>query len=163
MRLMDRSITVAAPRARRSASPAGSIARSGRWPTPGTSSGRELRSSPVCARTNTSPNPIWRSHDPLMSGSWLRQMGFGDVFVLAQTGDERSSRPDEVPGVGQRPDLAIDPAGLADLLARGAATVIDLSISRIYRRGHIPGAWFAIRARLEQALNAVPARESFVL
>src|SRR5437660_920319 len=47
--------------------------------------------------------------------------------------------------------------------ARGAATVIDLSISRIYRRGHIPGAWFAIRARLEQALKAVPARESFVL
>ena len=99
----------------------------------------------------------------LMSGSWLRQMGFRDVFVLAQTGDERSPRPDEVPGVGQRPDLAIDPAGLAALLARGAATVIDLSLSRTYRRGHIPGAWFAIRARLEQARKLVPARECFVL
>src|SRR5262249_16818472 len=73
----------------------------------------------------------------LMSGSWLRQMGFRDVFVLAQKGEERESRADDVPGLGQRPDLAIDPAGLADLLAHGSATVIDLSLSRTYRRGHI--------------------------
>jgi rhodanese-related sulfurtransferase len=99
----------------------------------------------------------------LMTGSWLRQMGFRDVFVLAQTGDERDARPDDVPGLGRRPDLAINPPGLASLLARGAATVIDLSLSRTYRRRHIPGAWFAIRARLDQALKAVPARECFVL
>jgi rhodanese-related sulfurtransferase len=99
----------------------------------------------------------------LMTGSWLRQMGFRDVFVLAQTGDERGPPVADVPGLGQRPELAIDPAALADLIARGAATVIDLSLSRTYRRGHIPGAWFAIRARLEQALGTVPAREYFVL
>ncbi|HEV2956052.1 MAG TPA: rhodanese-like domain-containing protein [Xanthobacteraceae bacterium] len=99
----------------------------------------------------------------LMTGSWLRQMGFRDVFVLAQAGEERGSRPDEVPGLGQRPELAIDPTGLADLVARGAATVIDLSLSRTYRRAHIPGAWFAIRARLKQALAVVPAGECFVL
>ena len=99
----------------------------------------------------------------LMTGSWLRQMGFRDVFVLVQAGEERGSSPDDVPGLGQRPELAIDPAGLADRLARGAAAVIDLSLSRTYRREHIPGAWFAIRARLEQALHAVPACECFVL
>jgi rhodanese-related sulfurtransferase len=99
----------------------------------------------------------------LMTGSWLRQMGFHDVFVLALTGEERSSPPDDVPGLGQRPELAIDPAGLAALLARGVATVIDLSLSRTYRRGHIPDAWFAIRARLKQALDVVPAHECFVL
>jgi rhodanese-related sulfurtransferase len=99
----------------------------------------------------------------LMTGSWLRQMGFRDVFVIAQTGAERGALPDEVPGLAQRPDLAIDPARLADLLARGAATVIDLSLSRTYRRGHVPGAWFAIRARLDRAIKAVPARECFVL
>jgi rhodanese-related sulfurtransferase len=98
-----------------------------------------------------------------MTGSWLRQMGFRDVFVLAQTGEERGARADDVPGLRQRPDLALDPAQLADLLARGAATAIDLSLSRTYRRGHIPGAWFAIRARLDQALKGVPARECFVL
>jgi rhodanese-related sulfurtransferase len=99
----------------------------------------------------------------LMTGSWLRQMGFRDVFVLARTGDERSAPADDVPGLDQRPELAIDPAALAELIARGAATVIDLSLSRTYRRGHIRGAWFAIRARLKQALGAVPAREYFVL
>jgi rhodanese-related sulfurtransferase len=99
----------------------------------------------------------------LMTGSWLRQMGFRDVFVLAQRGDERGSRPDDVPGLGQRPELAIDPAGLADLVARGAATIVDLSLSRTYRRGHIPGAWFAIRARLDKALAAVPRRDCMVL
>ena len=31
-------------------------------------------------------------------------------------------------------------------------TVIDLSTSPHYRRGHIPGAWFAIRSRLDRAL-----------
>jgi rhodanese-related sulfurtransferase len=99
----------------------------------------------------------------LMTGSWLRQMGFRDVFVLAQTGAERRPPADDVPGLDQRPEFAIDPAALAGLIARGAATVIDLSLSRTYRRGHIPGAWFAIRARLKQALGAVPAREYFVL
>ena len=99
----------------------------------------------------------------LMTGSWLRQMGFRDVFVLAQKGEERGSPTEDVPGLAQRPELAIDPAGLADLLARGTATVIDLSLSRTYRRGHIPGAWFAIRARLKQALETVPVREYLVL
>jgi len=99
----------------------------------------------------------------LMTGSWLRQMGFHDVFVLVKAGEERGLPPDDVPGLGQRPDRAIDPAGLAGLLARGAATVIDLSLSRTYRRGHIPGAWFAIRARLDQALKLIPPRECFVL
>jgi 3-mercaptopyruvate sulfurtransferase SseA len=85
------------------------------------------------------------------------------VFVLAQAGEERGSPRDNVPGLGRRPDLAIDSAGLAALLARDAVTVIDLSLSRTYRRAHIPGAWFAIRARLERALGVVPSRECFVL
>ena len=99
----------------------------------------------------------------LMTGSWLRQMGFRDVFVLAQAGVERAAPAADVPGLGQRPELAIDPAGLAELLVHDAATVLDLSLSRTYRRGHIAGAWFAIRARLGQALGVVPAREYFVL
>jgi len=99
----------------------------------------------------------------LMTASWLRQMGFRDVFVLAQSGAERAAPRDDVPGLGQRPDLAIDAAGLADLRARGTATVIDLSLSRTFRRGHIPGAWFAIRARLDRAIKAVPASDCFVL
>jgi rhodanese-related sulfurtransferase len=99
----------------------------------------------------------------LMTASWLRQMGFRDVFVLAQAGAERGQPVEPVPGLDRRPQLAIDATGLVDLLARDAATVIDLSLSRAYRRGHIAGAWFAIRARFKQALAVIPARECFVL
>ena len=42
-------------------------------------------------------------------------------------------------------------------------TVIDLSLSPHYRRGHIPGAWFAIRARLDRALPKIPLRPMIVL
>jgi 3-mercaptopyruvate sulfurtransferase SseA len=41
--------------------------------------------------------------------------------------------------------------------------VIDLSLSRAYRRAHIPGAWFAIRSRLERSLAVIPPREQWVL
>ena len=99
----------------------------------------------------------------LMTASWLRQMGFRDVSVLAQVGSERGWPADDVPGLDQRPEVAIDAAGLANLVARNAATVIDLSLSRTYRRGHIAGAWFAIRARLKEALAVMPAAECFVL
>ena len=42
-------------------------------------------------------------------------------------------------------------------------TVIDLSTSPHYRRGHIPGAWFAIRGRLDRALPKIPLRPMVVL
>src|SRR6202030_3928181 len=59
----------------------------------------------------------------LMTASWLRQMGFRDVSVLAQAGNERGSPADDVPGLGRRPELAIEAAGLADLVARNAVTI----------------------------------------
>jgi 3-mercaptopyruvate sulfurtransferase SseA len=43
------------------------------------------------------------------------------------------------------------------------AVVVDLALSRQHRQGHIPGAWFAIRARLAEALEKVPAAGELVL
>ena len=56
----------------------------------------------------------------------------------------------------------LDTLGLAHL-ARNEATVIDLSLSREYLSAHIPGAWFAIRARLEQYIQREPLRRNVVL
>ena len=42
-------------------------------------------------------------------------------------------------------------------------TVVDLSRSPAYRKGHIPGAWFAIRTRLAQALAKIPMNGELVL
>jgi rhodanese-related sulfurtransferase len=39
-------------------------------------------------------------------------------------------------------------------------TVIDLSLSRDYRKGHITGAWFAIRSRLMQSIGKIALPES---
>jgi rhodanese-related sulfurtransferase len=58
---------------------------------------------------------------------------------------------------------AIDLASFGDMFARHAVTVADLSPSRDYLKEHIPGAWFAIRTRLERALDKIPLRDTLVL
>ena len=99
----------------------------------------------------------------VMTASWLRQMGWKDVFILAEAGTEAGVPPAPVLGVEPPATSRIDCEKLAALLKRDAATVIDLSLSPNYRNGHIPGAWFAIRSRLAQALPKIPARGDVVL
>jgi rhodanese-related sulfurtransferase len=99
----------------------------------------------------------------LMTASWLKQMGFADVFVFCEAGAETVAPAAPLLGDPPPPELAIDCAGLAALIAREEATVVDLSLSRDYRAAHIPGAWFAIRARLAQALAKIPLRGTLVL
>jgi rhodanese-related sulfurtransferase len=91
----------------------------------------------------------------LMTGAWLRQMGWKDVFALAASGTEAGWPAAPVLGVAERPDARLDPAALAALIERREATVIDLSLSREYMKGHIPGAWFAIRSRLDRAVSKI--------
>src|SRR5262245_1239461 len=97
----------------------------------------------------------------VMTASWLRQMGWSDVFVLGEAGHEAGRPP--TPILGSAPPLRIDCAGLAELVARDAATIVDLSLSRDYFKAHIPGAWFAIRSRLALALAKIAPRGTLVL
>jgi rhodanese-related sulfurtransferase len=99
----------------------------------------------------------------MMTASWLRQMGFADVFVLVASGTETTVPAFPILGETERPEQRIDAAELARLLDDGAATVIDVSPSRDYRRGHIPGAWFAIRSRLDRALPHIGPQGTVVL
>ncbi len=99
----------------------------------------------------------------LMTGSWLRRMGWKDVFVLAESGRATGWAENPVLGPDPMPELRIDCAELTDLLAHDEATVVDLSLSRGYLAGHIPGAWFAIRSRLAHALARIPLRGALVL
>ena len=57
----------------------------------------------------------------------------------------------------------IGPGQLSSLIAQEGATVIDLSTSPHYRRGHIPGAWFAIRGRLDRAAKKIHITGTLVL
>src|SRR6516162_8665934 len=88
-----------------------------------------------------------------MTASWLRRMGWDAAVLdggLAGVDLERgvsALRSEIFPLAGPEPATA-QPAE-----ARASSPVIvDLSPSRRHREGHIPGAWFAIRARLAQAL-----------
>ncbi len=96
----------------------------------------------------------------VMTASWLRQMGWQDVFVLPAAGHDKE--PPQIEVLGDISPKTIDPPALAKLLDTGNATVIDLSHSPAYRRGHIPGAWFAIRARLDRALKTIAPRGELV-
>jgi rhodanese-related sulfurtransferase len=98
----------------------------------------------------------------LMSASWLRQIGWQDVFVLetdAAHFTEQGNSPDPVLGSAQD-DLAVDPSKVLEI---DDVNVIDLSPSPAYHRGHIPGAWFAIRGRLDKALPNIAQRKMLVL
>jgi rhodanese-related sulfurtransferase len=99
----------------------------------------------------------------VMTASWLKQMGWRDVFVLAEAGTE-VGLPD-APVIGAAPSAAsrLDTKDIAALIERNVATVIDLSLSPTYHKGHIPDAWFAIRSRLAQALPRTPMRAELVL
>ena len=99
----------------------------------------------------------------LMTGSWLRQMGWEDVFALAVAGSETGWPRAPVLGLAEQPDARLDPAALAAMIACAAATVIDFSLSREYRKGHIPGAWFAIRSRLDRAIPKIEPSGTLVL
>jgi rhodanese-related sulfurtransferase len=94
----------------------------------------------------------------LMTASWLKQMGWQDVCVLPEAGRETDTR---APILGSIPsDAAVEPSKVLEI---DNVSVIDLSTSPHYRRGHIPGAWFAIRSRLDKALPKIQARQAFIL
>jgi len=99
----------------------------------------------------------------VMTASWLKQMGMREVYVLVERGTE--SAPPAFPILGKlaATQAHIDCAAPAALLVRDEAAIIDLAPSLHYRKGHIPGAWFAIRSRLEEALNKITAYGMLVL
>ena len=94
-----------------------------------------------------------------MTASWLKQMGWKDVAVLPEAGFEKGIPPDLVLGTVPA-DASVE---FSDVLAIDNVNVIDLSRSPNYRKGHIPGAWFAIRSRLDRALPNIPLRKMVVL
>ncbi len=98
-----------------------------------------------------------------MTASWLRQMGWMDVYILVETGTETGRSAVDVLDSDAHSGAVIDYGSLRELLARNDATVVDLSPSRDYLAAHIPGAWFAMRTRLDRALAKIPLRGTLVL
>ncbi|KVU33996.1 sulfurtransferase [Burkholderia ubonensis] len=100
-----------------------------------------------------------------MTASWLAQMGW-DVRVVeagAQAFGETGLPPRDVPAA---PGVAdVSPATLAGWLREAAPdeiAIVDVTASANYVKRHIPGAWFAVRAQLRDALAAIPAARRYV-
>ncbi|KVQ02080.1 sulfurtransferase [Burkholderia ubonensis] len=100
-----------------------------------------------------------------MTASWLAQMGW-DVRVVeadAQAFGETGQPPRDVPAA---PGVAeVSPETLAGWLREAAPdeiAIVDVTASANYAKRHIPGAWFAVRAQLRDALAAIPAARRYV-
>ena len=94
-----------------------------------------------------------------MTTSWLKQMGWKDVAVLPEAGNETGTPASPLLATPST-DAAIDASKVLEI---DDVTVIDLSRSPDYRKGHIPGAWFAIRCRLAQAFPKIALNGTIVL
>ncbi|MBR0680331.1 thiosulfate sulfurtransferase [Roseomonas eburnea] len=88
-----------------------------------------------------------------MTGGWLRQLGGWDVYVLS---DGLEGRLEEGVWAPDCPEAAavkvphVSPADLAALAGEGAVQVVDLARSIDFRDGHVPGALWGIRSRLDR-------------
>jgi rhodanese-related sulfurtransferase len=99
----------------------------------------------------------------VMTASWLIQMGWREVFVLAPEGHDgfsgwsvaRAPYRGAVTG-GLRPWPAITPAQWYQRM-RGQAdcAAVDFATSLRHRDRHVPNAWWAVRARLAEAKKFV--------
>ena len=85
-----------------------------------------------------------------MTAHWLMQMGWNDVHVLdhkpVSTDLTTEAEPRFPKGFTVPTPASVTPAELRKSL--GATLAIDLDTSLRYRDGHVPGAWFAVRANL---------------
>ncbi len=96
-----------------------------------------------------------------MTASWLIQMGWRNVYVLAGgIGDDQLVTTKEENLLGEFSEAVVT----VDELAANADSiaVIDLGPSSAYERAHIPGAIWSVRARLEAAVAAT-TKERIVL
>ena len=91
----------------------------------------------------------------LMTASWLKQMGWREVVVLAgesfqDVSLQAGGHVAEV--LGLQHQLTISAQDLNRMSSRKEIRVLDFSSSLQYRRGHIPGAWWVLRSRLRELL-----------
>ncbi|ETX05057.1 MAG: hypothetical protein ETSY2_25270, partial [Candidatus Entotheonella gemina] len=100
----------------------------------------------------------------ITTAHWLVQMGW-EVAVLAggigRAGTETGMPPRRI--LGEEPVDTITPTALAAALGQGEAVAVDVDHSMDYRKGHLPGAHWAIRPRLANVLPQLPAGRRIVL
>ena len=99
-----------------------------------------------------------------MSASWLAQLGW-EVFVIDDLHPEDFSEKGEWHAPIPTPPHveAISAETLAQWRSETDVAVLDFTTSANYVKAHIPGAWWVLRAQLQDALAKTPTAERYVL
>ena len=97
----------------------------------------------------------------VMTASWLVQMGWSDVHVLEPAGEDGFAGWKTAQGAAPRYEPPEWPSVLPAQMK--SQTVVDFSTSLRFRAQHIPGAWWAVRSRLEEARKRLPDVKALVL
>jgi len=99
-----------------------------------------------------------------MTAHWLMQMDWNDVHVLDHKPVSSELTTEAEPrfprGFALPTPATVAPAELSKSLEH--ALVIDLDTSLRYRDGHVPGAWFAVRAGLTKTIREMLAQQKGV-
>jgi len=97
-----------------------------------------------------------------MTAHWLLQMGWAETYVLNHkpaAGElTKDAEPRYPKGFSVPPSKMISAVDLEVALA--TTLVVDLDTSLKYRDGHVPGAWFAVRAGLAKTLPEMLSKQA---
>ncbi|WP_144110478.1 rhodanese homology domain-containing protein [Paraburkholderia sp. BCC1886] len=100
-----------------------------------------------------------------MTASWLAQMNV-EVYVVDGLGAADFAEKGPAPAARNVPTPPVvdelSAADLVTLLQAPGTVVLDFTRSARYVSGHIPGAWFALRGQLEDALRRLPDAHRYV-
>jgi rhodanese-related sulfurtransferase len=97
-----------------------------------------------------------------MTGSWLRQLGWDEVFVLRDGLAQKLEQGPFEPTLLDPPSLPTVSATQLAAERDARITILDFATSLQYRRRHIPAAYWCMRTRLEQALAQIGDRDYVV-
>lgn len=99
-----------------------------------------------------------------MTASWLRQMGWDDVFVLFPPLSALTEKGSHgLAALAQDSAQTLSAVELQAMLDEDSVRVLDIATSLQYRRGHIPGASWGMRTRLDRALTQLGPVDHVVL
>ena len=103
----------------------------------------------------------------VLTASWLVQSGWGEVAVLDAPFEGRSLEQGPwrrtMPAIAEAAHDQVSPEGLRAMLEAGEAVVVDLAPSAEHEMGHVPGAWYAVRAHFPTSLAKLPGAGAIVL
>ncbi len=102
-----------------------------------------------------------------MTAAWLVEMGWPEIALYRLDSDtdeiETGAWEPVVLGLDLAETRSVGVEALAAGLADGTMAAVDLGGSRAYLAGHIPGAGFALRSRLDGALDKLSGARTVVL